>query len=134
VLGSDSWGSSDIVTLSNNAVRGYYFTDHFAAEGATGLTKTFIDQYRAAFRETPDSVAALTYDSANIILRAIKDAGLTWNLQKDREAIKDAIVALRNYEGVTGTMTFNADGDPDKTAVVVRIGDAGEFIFTANMK
>jgi branched-chain amino acid transport system substrate-binding protein len=134
VLGSDSWGSSDIVTLSNNAVRGYYFTDHFAAEGATGITKTFIDQYKAAYNETPDSVAALTYDSAQIILKAIQNAGLSWNLGKDREAIKDAIIALQNYQGVTGTMSFNADGDPDKTAVVVQIGDAGEFIFTANMK
>jgi len=134
VLGSDSWGSSDIVTLSNNAVRGYYFTDHFAAEGATGITKEFIDQYKAAYRETPDSVAALTYDSAKIVLQAVVNAGLTGNLQKDRQAIKDAIVVLEDFPGVTGTMTFNADGDPDKSVVVVRIGDSGEFIFTANIR
>jgi len=133
VLGSDSWGSTDIVTLSNNAVRGYYFTDHFAAEGATGITKTFIDQYRAAYGEMPDSVAALTYDSAKIALQAVANAGLTGNLQTDRRNIKDAIVVLRNYPGVTGTMTFNANGDPDKSVVVVRIGDNGEFIFVANM-
>jgi len=133
VLGSDSWGSTDIVTLSNNAVRGYYFTDHFAAEGATGITKTFIDQYRAAYGEMPDSVAALTYDSAKIALQAIANAGLTGNLQTDRRNIKDAIVVLRDYPGVTGTMTFNAQGDPDKSVVVVRIGDRGEFIFVANM-
>jgi branched-chain amino acid transport system substrate-binding protein len=134
VLGSDSWGSSDIVTLSNNAVRGYYFTDHFAAEGATGITKEFIDQYRAAYGEMPDSVAALTYDSAKIALQAIANAGLTGNLQRDRQNIKDAIVVLRDYPGVTGTMTFNAQGDPDKSVVVVRIGDRGEFIFTANIR
>jgi branched-chain amino acid transport system substrate-binding protein len=134
VLGSDSWGSSDIVTLSNNAVRGYYFTDHFAAEGATGITKEFIDQYKAAYGETPDSVAALTYDSAKIVLQAVVNAGLTGNLQKDRVAIKDAIVVLKDFPGVTGTMTFNADGDPDKSVVVVRIGNSGEFIFTANIR
>ena len=134
VLGSDSWGSSDIVTLSNNAVRGYYFTDHFAAEGATGITKEFIDQYKAAYGETPDSVAALTYDSAKIVLQAVANAGLTGNLSKDRQAVKDAIVVLKDYPGVTGTMTFNIDGDPDKSVVVVRIGDSGEFIFTANIR
>jgi len=134
VLGSDSWGSTDIVTLSNNAVRGYYFTDHFAAEGATGITKDFIDQYRAAYGEMPDSVAALTYDSAKIVLQAIVNTGLSGNLQRDRQAIKDAIVVLRDYPGVTGTMTFNVDGDPDKSVVVVRIGDSGEFIFTANIR
>ena len=134
VLGSDSWGSADIVTLSNNAVRGYYFTDHFAAEGATGITKEFIDQYKAAYGETPDSVAALTYDSAKIVLQAVVNAGITGNLQKDRIAIRDAIIFLRDYPGVTGTMTFNVDGDPDKSVVVVRIGDSGEFIFTANIR
>jgi branched-chain amino acid transport system substrate-binding protein len=134
VLGSDSWGSSDIVTLSNNAVRGYYFTDHFAAEGATGITKEFIDQYKAAYGETPDSVAALTYDSAKIVLQAIANTGLSGNLQKDRVAIKDAIVVLKDFPGVTGTMTFNADGDPDKSVVVVRMGESGEVIFTANIR
>jgi branched-chain amino acid transport system substrate-binding protein len=134
VLGSDSWGSTDLVTLSNNAVKGYYFTDHFAAAGATGITKTFIDQYVAAYNESPDSVAALTYDSAWIALQAIRNAGLTGNLQNDREAIKNAIVALKDYAGVTGNMTFNANGDPDKTAVVVQIGDSGEFTFVTNMK
>ncbi|MDR2258970.1 MAG: ABC transporter substrate-binding protein [Treponema sp.] len=134
VLGSDSWGSTDLVTLSNNAVKGYYFTDHFAAAGATGITKAFIDQYIAAYKESPDSVAALTYDSAKIALQAIQNAGLTGNLQNDREAIKNAIVALKDYAGVTGNMTFNADGDPDKTAVVVQISDSGEFTFVTNMK
>jgi branched-chain amino acid transport system substrate-binding protein len=134
VLGSDSWGSSDLVTLSNNAVKGYYFTDHFAAAGATGITKTFIDEYRAIYNENPDSVAALTYDSAKIVLQAIANTGLTGTLEKDREAIKDAIVALKDYPGITGNMTFNTDGDPDKTAVVVRISDSGEFTFVTNMK
>jgi branched-chain amino acid transport system substrate-binding protein len=134
VLGSDSWGSSDLVTLSNNAVRGYYFTDHFAAAGATGITKTFIDEYRAAYNENPDSVAALTYDSAKIVLQAIANTGLTGTLEKDREAVKDAIVALKDYSGVTGNMTFNVNGDPDKTAVVVQISDSGEFTFVTNMK
>jgi ABC-type branched-subunit amino acid transport system substrate-binding protein len=82
----------------------------------------------------PDSVAALTYDSAKIALQAVANAGLTGNLQTDRRNIKDAIVVLRDYPGVTGTMTFNVQGDPDKSVVVVRIGDRGEFIFTANIR
>jgi branched-chain amino acid transport system substrate-binding protein len=134
VLGSDSWGSTDLVTLSNNAVKGYYFTDHFAAAGATGITKTFIDEYTAAYNELPDSVAALTYDSAKIVLQAIQNSGLTGNLRDDREAVKNAIVSLKDYAGVTGNMTFNADGDPEKTAVVVRISDSGEFTFVTNMR
>jgi branched-chain amino acid transport system substrate-binding protein len=129
ILGSDSWASSDIGPLSNNAVRGCFFPDHFVAQGATGITKEFVDQYRAAYGELPDSIAALSYDSARILIQAVANAGITGNLQRDRENVKDAIVALRDFPGVTGAMTFNADGDPEKTMLVVRIGDSGEFIF-----
>jgi len=134
VLGSDSWGSTDIFTLSNNAVRGYYFTDHFAAVNTTGITREFVDQYRAVYREAPDGVAALTYDSVKIVLQAIENVGLTGNLRRDREAIKNAIIAIRNFQGVTGNMSFNTSGDPDKTTVIIRIGDSGEFIFVDNVR
>jgi branched-chain amino acid transport system substrate-binding protein len=133
VLGSDSWGSADLWTLSKGAVKGYYFTTHYAAAGATGKTKDFIDQYKAAYGYVPDDVAALSYDSVRIILKAIQDAGLTGNLQKDREAIKNAIVNMKDFPGITGTMTFDANGDPKKPAVVVRVNDSGEFEFVTNM-
>jgi branched-chain amino acid transport system substrate-binding protein len=134
VLGSDSWGSADLVTLSNGAVKGYYFTDHFAAAGATGAVKEFIDQYKSLYGETPDSVAALSYDSTNIILKAIQNAGLTGKLEADRDAIKDAIVKIADYPGITGTMTFNVNGDPEKPAVVVQVNDAGEFAYITTMR
>jgi branched-chain amino acid transport system substrate-binding protein len=134
VLGSDSWGSADLVSLSDGAVKGYYFTTHYAAAGATGSTKTFIDEYRAAYGYVPDDVAALSYDSINLILQAIQNAGITGNLQTDRENIKNALASLKNFPGVTGTITFDANGDPDKEAVVVQVNNDGEFAFVTRLK
>ncbi|MDR0644205.1 MAG: ABC transporter substrate-binding protein [Treponema sp.] len=134
ILGSDSWGSADLWTLSKGSVAGYYFTDHFAAVDATGYVKEFIEKYQAEFGETPDSVAALSYDSANIILKAIQNIGLTGNLQKDRDNIKDAIAVLKDYPGVTGLMTFNSDGDPNKPAVVVQVTANGQFAYIDSLK
>jgi branched-chain amino acid transport system substrate-binding protein len=133
ILGSDSWGSADLVSLSNGAVKGYYFTTHYAAAGAQGATLDFINRYRAAYGYTPDDVAALSYDSAKIILQAIQTAGLSGDLAKDREAVKDAIASMRNFPGITGTMTFDANGDPEKPAVVVRVNDAGEFEYVTSL-
>jgi branched-chain amino acid transport system substrate-binding protein len=133
ILGSDSWGSADLVSLSQGAVKGYYFTTHYAAAGAVGKTKDFIDQYKAAYGYVPDDVAALSYDSIRIILQAIQTAGLTGNLAKDREAIKDAIANMKDFDGITGKMTFDANGDPAKPAVVVRVNDAGEFEYVTSL-
>jgi branched-chain amino acid transport system substrate-binding protein len=133
IFGSDSWGSADLWTLSKGAVKGCFFTTHYAAAGATGATKAFIDQYQAAYGYTPDDVAALSYDSTRIVLQAIQNAGLSGDLQKDRQAIRDAIAALQNFPGITGTMTFDENGDPYKPAVVVRVSDSGEFEYVTSL-
>jgi branched-chain amino acid transport system substrate-binding protein len=133
VMGSDSWGSADLWTLSKGSVKGYYFTTHYAAAGAVGATKEFIDAYEAAYGYVPDDVAALTYDSINIILKAIQTAGITGNLDTDRENIKNAIATMKDFPGITGTMTFDANGDPKKPAVVVRVNDDGEFEYVASL-
>ncbi|MDR1948339.1 MAG: ABC transporter substrate-binding protein [Spirochaetaceae bacterium] len=134
IMGSDSWGSADLVSLSKNSVAGYYFTTHYAAAGAVGKTKEFIDEYNSTYGYIPDDVAALSYDAIMIILQAIQNAGLTGTLQKDRDAIKDAIASLKDYEGITGKMTFTPEGDPIKAAVVVRISEAGEFEFVQSLQ
>jgi branched-chain amino acid transport system substrate-binding protein len=115
-------------------VAGYYFTTHYAAAGAVGKTKEFIDEYNASYGYVPDDVAALSYDAIMIVLQAIQNAGLTGSLQKDRDAIKDAIASLKDYEGITGKMTFTPEGDPIKAAVVVRISEAGEFEFVQSLQ
>ncbi|MDR2110719.1 MAG: ABC transporter substrate-binding protein [Spirochaetaceae bacterium] len=134
IMGADAWGSADLWALSKGSVAGYYFTTHYAAAGAVGKTKEFIDEYTSAYGYVPDDVAALSYDAIMIVLEAIQAAGLTGNLQRDRDAIKNAIATLKNYDGITGKMTFNAEGDPEKDAVVVRISDTGEFVYVTSLK
>jgi branched-chain amino acid transport system substrate-binding protein len=133
IMGADAWGSADLVNLSKGTVKGYYFTTHYAAAGAVGKTKEFIDEYTTTYGYVPDDVAALTYDAINIVLQAIQNAGLTGNLQKDRDAVKDAMASLKNYAGITGNMNFTPNGDPEKDAVVVQISDAGEFVYVTSL-
>ena len=134
VMGSDSWGSADLFPLSKGAVVGDFFTTHYAAKGATGKTKEFIDKYKKAYGYVPDDVAALTYDATYIVLQAIQDAGLTGNLKKDRIAIKDAMGKISSFAGVTGNMKFTPDGDPVKEAVVVQVTKDGEFEFVKSLR
>ncbi|MGD9212618.1 MAG: ABC transporter substrate-binding protein [Desulfobacteraceae bacterium] len=130
VLGSDSWGSGDLMELCGDDCKGYYFSTHYAAAGAKGETKAFIDAYKAAYGKTPDDVAALTWDALGLMLQAVKNTGkLSGKLKEDRSKVKDALAAVKNYPGITGSMTFTPEGDPKKCAVVVKINDAGQFEF-----
>lgn len=126
-LGSDSWGSAELIKLCGTDCEGYYFSTHYAADNATPVAKKFIDGYKAKYGTTPDDVAALTYDSFGLLWQALKDAG-----KVDRQSVRDALAKIPNYEGVTGTMQFKeGSGDPIKSAVILQVkGD--KFVWFAN--
>jgi len=130
IVGSDSWGSAETVKLCGKDCYGLFFSTHYAAAGAKGATKAFIDRYNKAHGYVPDDVAALTWDSIRLIQKAIEDCGkLTGDLEEDRQCVRDALAKIKEFDGITGKMTFTEDGDPIKCAVIVRISDAGEFEF-----
>lgn len=133
-MGSDAWGSSELMTLCGDDCKGLYFSTHYAAAGATGATKEFIDRYKEKYGETPDDVAALTWDATRIVLQAIENTGgLTGKLKKDRKAIRKAMSEIPTFAGITGNMKFDEQGDPVKCAVVVKISDEGTFQFTESV-
>ena len=130
IVGSDSWGSAETVELCGKDCYGLFFSTHYAAAGATGATKVFIDRYRKKYGYVPDDVAALTWDTMRIVQEAIQSYGkITGNVKKDREGVRDALARIKEFDGITGKMTFTEDGDPIKCAVIVRISDKGEFEF-----
>ncbi len=133
-MGSDSWGSAELMTLCGDDCKGLYFSTHYAAAGATGDTKEFIDRFTAKYGAVPDDVAALTWDATRIVLKAIQEAGtLTGKLKKDRTAVRDGMRKITSFEGITGSMKFDEQGDPVKCAVVVRISEEGQFEFTKSV-
>jgi branched-chain amino acid transport system substrate-binding protein len=130
IVGSDSWGSSETIKRCGKECHGLFFSTHFAAAGATGATKVFIDRYEKEYGYVPDDVAALTWDAMRIIQTAVEGVGMiTDDIRIDREAVRKALATIEDFDGITGKMTFTQDGDPIKCAVIVRISDAGEFEF-----
>jgi len=126
-VGSDAWSSPEIITLGGADVDGAYFCNHYSTEIATPIARKFVADYTAKYGMAPDDVAALTYDSMGLITEAIKLAG-----NDDRQAIRDALAEIPEYEGVTGTMKFQpGSGDPVKSAVILQIKD-GKFVWVAN--
>lgn len=126
-LGSDSWGSSELIKLCGADCEGYYFSTHYAADNASDVAKKFIEGYKAKYGNTPDDVAALTYDAFGLLWTALQSAG-----KVDRQAVRDALAKIPKFEGVTGTMQFQeGSGDPIKSAVILQVKN-GAFVFFAN--
>jgi branched-chain amino acid transport system substrate-binding protein len=125
-LGSDSWGSAELLKLCGKECDGYYFSTHYAADAATPVATKFIQAFQTKYNGLPDDVAALTYDAFGLLWQAIKSAGSI-----DRQAVRDALAKVPRYDGVTGMMQFKeGSGDPVKGAVILQIKE-GKFTYFA---
>jgi branched-chain amino acid transport system substrate-binding protein len=123
IVGSDSWGTPDLIDLCGDACNGLFFSTHYAPDIATEVGQKFITAYEERYGAKPDDVAALTYDAFQLLFTAIENAN-----SLERADIRDALANIELFEGVTGLMSFDEQGDPIKCAVIIQIKD-GAFTY-----
>ena len=129
LFGGDGWEAPQLLEIGGDAVNGIYYTTHFSPENSSLAVQTFIAKFRKRWDgETPDAMAALGYDSAELLADAIKRAGST-----KAAAVRDAIAHTKNFPGVTGNITIDAERNPTKAAVVVTVKD-GKFKFVETIE
>lgn len=105
--------------------------DTAAAEGALIATpvrldrsddgRRFAEQFAARFGVRPDANAAMAYDAAMLLARAVEAVGT------DRGKVRDWMARVKGgnaFRGVTGEIRFRPDGDPDRAGfVMTRVHD-----------
>ena len=119
LLGGDGWDSPELWKLGGDALKNAYISNHYSAENPAPEIQNFVKAYTAKFNVAPDSLAALAYDAAKVLADAIKRAGGT-----DSAKLKDAINATKNFAGVTGRITLDANRNAVKPAVVLELNPA----------
>ncbi len=122
MIGGDGWDSPELVKIGGTAVENGFFTNHYAAADTRPIVQDFVAKYTKRFGSEPDALAALAYDAMNIMLDAIKRAGSTRG-----SAIRDALKKT-NLEVVSGKVTFDANRNPIKSAVIIEI-KGGKQVF-----
>ena len=76
--------------------------------------ESFGKEYRKQYGINPGAVAACAFDGMNILIEAVKMAGT------EREMIQNALKDIK-YEGVTGTIQFDENGNRKGKPVFVEI-------------
>jgi branched-chain amino acid transport system substrate-binding protein len=117
LLGGDGWDSPKLWELGGDALKNSYITNHYSIDDPSPKVQNFVKAFKAKYNgETPDSLAALAYDSAYILADALKRAG-----SSDPKQLRDAIAATKGYDAVTGTISINDKRNADKSAVVLEV-------------
>lgn len=94
----------------------------FAADAKDEKTVAFVNAYKAAYGEVPNQFAADAYDAMYTIKAAAEKAGVKGDMTVEQicDAMKTAMTQI-TVEGLTGTMTWSADGEPSKEPKAVKI-------------
>jgi branched-chain amino acid transport system substrate-binding protein len=127
MLGGDGWDSPDLYKIGGDAINGSYFSDHFAPDLATPQAKALVASFTAKYGVAPSGLGALGYEAAEVLVDSIRRAG-----KNDPAAIRDAIAQTKDFEGVTGKITIDAQRNAQKSAVVLKI-EAGKAKFEASI-
>lgn len=123
MMGGDGWDSAD---LDLAAAAGGFYSNHYSAEDTRPIVVDFVSRYEAKYGSKPDALAALAYDAANLLIAAIDKAG-----KDDPAIVKDALAAMQ-YDAVSGKITFDAQHNPVKGAVVMQVKD-GKVVFAESI-
>ncbi len=117
-------GMLDMDNFDKSLAEGVMLLTPFAADAEDELTQNFVAAYKAAYDVTPNQFAADAYDAVYTIKAAAEKAGITPDMSVSDicEALKTAMTEI-TVEGLTGTITWTADGEPDKDPKAVVIQD-----------
>ena len=117
LISADGWEAPELIEIGGAAVNGAYYSSHYSSESTAPEVKAFLEKYRARYGGvTPDSMAPLGYDATMILADACTRAGTT-----DGPRLRDAIAATKNYPGVTGRTTLDANRNASKPAVIIAV-------------
>ncbi len=116
LLGIHSWKSPDLLQKAGRYLEGALYTDSFFEESPRAYVQEFKDSYQKTYGQDPSAIAAQAYDAAGLLLSLLKDDNI-----KTREDLKNHLQRMDPYIGVTGTISFQENGDAKKDSFIVQI-------------
>jgi branched-chain amino acid transport system substrate-binding protein len=127
LLGADGWDSPKLAEIGGSAVEGAYFANHYSVDDPAPAVRRFVEAYRSRYGAEPDSIAASSYDAMRMLADAITRAGST-----EGKRVREALASTRDFAGVTGTITMDAERNPIKPAVILKV-EGGRFRFAGSI-
>lgn len=115
LLGGNSWNSDKIIELGGKYVRGAIFVDGFFPGSSLKQVQKFNERYQYFFGEAPNILAAQAFDAAKMVFDIILKNRI------DREGIKNGLMEVKKFEGVSGETTILPNGDSEKSVFFITI-------------
>jgi len=114
LLGANGWIIEEMRHMESSYIdSAVVIPDDLWADKDTYLWEDFSRDFRKAYGEQPDRIAALGYDAAQIVCQGLSKGAVT------PEQLRDYLSALNGYSGPSGNVSFDATGT-NTEAILIR--------------
>ncbi len=117
-LGGDGWGGKGFYAMGGDQIKEGYFATNWSAKDTSARSRAYVQRSNAAGIDLPN---AMGYDAASLLMDALGRAE-SFSGKDTRAALADT----RDFPGISGTITFNNQGDPEKDVHIMAIRNGQE--------
>ncbi|HCM26309.1 MAG: hypothetical protein A2Z99_00170 [Treponema sp. GWB1_62_6] len=127
-LGDTDWSAVDPAELAGSIRSEVYYLSHFSPDAYDEGSRKFSEAFERLYGKKPDGMAALGFEAASLVYGAIADEPAIPDATRLAKALRG-----RDYTGLLGRIKMGANGDAEKSAVIMRIG-GGESGYVTTIK
>ncbi|MFW6040098.1 MAG: ABC transporter substrate-binding protein, partial [Gemmatimonadota bacterium] len=123
VIGADGLTN---IAQAGEVAEGVYVSSAFLPDSPRPDARSFVEAYRERYDELPDHRGAMTYDAIRLVADAIRDVGT------DRDRIRDYVADVGDardaFDGVSGEIAFDANGDVTGKPIAIGVVRDGQLV------
>jgi len=108
LLGANGWNSPELVEMGGKFLKSVFFVDGFYSDSHKVRVRKFVELFQKNYGEPPSHFSAHAYDAAGIFFKSIVSGA------DNRLRLRDSLVKVKNYPGVTGKTSMLKSGDSEK--------------------
>ena len=116
LFGTNLWHSDILIKMACQYVQNAIMPDIFFAESSSEKVRDFVRTFEKTFGEKPDFIEAVAYDTAMMLFQIVSRPDVRF-----RSAVKNELMKLSNFQGVTGLTSFDNNGELKKDLYLLKI-------------
>jgi branched-chain amino acid transport system substrate-binding protein len=117
-LGTNAWNGPDLIPIAGKSAEGAIFTDAFFKRNPSSPSLRFVETFRNAYQRDPETLEALGYDAAKLLVGILRSKSISSPLELNEEISK-----IQNFQGVSGLKGFGEAGRPLRTFSILKVNN-----------
>lgn len=120
LLGTNLWHSGKLIEMAKDYVQGAIMPDGFFPDSRNSQIREFVTLFEDMYATKPGVIEATAYDTAMMLFQIVNRPEIL-----SRTAIREELLSIRDYPGVTGLTSFDENGEAQKELSLLRIEGDG---------